>query len=414
MSAYTHDCPPDDCGPCGTLPPGFVRLRYFYGKRLGVIDFIDEQRYHAGKLRFHNQRLHGAGVLCGLAVGEFAPGELVLRVTKGAAIDECGREIVVGYDQCVDVGAWYAKWRTDHLADDPAWAPPLDADGRLPLCVALRFRECTSSPEPAPRDPCACDATGSDYGRVREEFELQLLVHDEAMTHAPPAIAPSHPDLDRALARAVGGADLTDRLRQLLGGACRDAEPGAWLVLTCFRVTLDASGEHVTGMGNYDAVATMLYSSALLEELVTRDLGATLEAGAWATGAPEVSGIRISATDTLELALTGPLVKPTAEAAAYEVRRLDAAGWAAPGASATAVYNPPAAGAPANITISVDAGFLATGKLYRLAVIQDPAEPIVDDQLRPLHPLRPSFHFQVITSGGGLAIGPAPYAAGTP
>ena len=35
MTAYTHDCPPNDCGPCGTLPPGFVRLRYFYGKRLG-------------------------------------------------------------------------------------------------------------------------------------------------------------------------------------------------------------------------------------------------------------------------------------------------------------------------------------------------------------------------------------------
>ena len=69
MSAYSSDCASiDPCGPCGTLPAGFVRLRYFFGKRMGVTDFVDEQRYHSGKLRFHNQRLHGAGVLCGLGV----------------------------------------------------------------------------------------------------------------------------------------------------------------------------------------------------------------------------------------------------------------------------------------------------------------------------------------------------------
>ena len=66
MSVYNTNCPPIDCGPCGTLPSGFVRLRYFYGKRLGVSDLLAEQRYHAGKMRFHNQRLHGTGVLCGL------------------------------------------------------------------------------------------------------------------------------------------------------------------------------------------------------------------------------------------------------------------------------------------------------------------------------------------------------------
>ena len=105
MSAY-HECPPfDPCGPCGTLPGGFVRLRFFYGKRMGVADFVDEQRYHAGKMRFHNQRLHGAGLLCGLAVARMSPTELFLRVGKGAAIDTCGREIVVGHDQCIDLDA---------------------------------------------------------------------------------------------------------------------------------------------------------------------------------------------------------------------------------------------------------------------------------------------------------------------
>ena len=54
--------------PCEPLPVGFVRLRYFFGKRLGVADFADEQQYHAAKQRFHNRRLHGSGVLCGLGL----------------------------------------------------------------------------------------------------------------------------------------------------------------------------------------------------------------------------------------------------------------------------------------------------------------------------------------------------------
>src|SRR5207237_10600557 len=97
MSSYTMDCPPfDPCGACGTLPSGFVRLRYFFGKRMGVADFLDEQRYHTGKMRFHNQRLHGAGVLCGPGVARQATTDLILRVGKAAASTASGREIVVG------------------------------------------------------------------------------------------------------------------------------------------------------------------------------------------------------------------------------------------------------------------------------------------------------------------------------
>ncbi len=412
MSAYTNDCPPDDCGPCGTLPPGFVRLRYFYGKRLGVIDFVDEQRYHTGKLRFHNQRLHGAGVLCGLGVSLFAPGELVLRVVKGAAIDECGREIVVGYDHCIDLASWYVKWRADQLADDPAWAPTLDGD-LLRVCVALRFRECTSSPEPAPRDPCACDATGSDYGRVREEFELKLLTLDDASGHLPPAISPAQPGLDLSLARAVSGGDLTDRLRALLVAGCSDAPTDGWLVLACFAAKLDAAREKVLSIEQLEAKATMLYSSALLEHMVVRDMSATLEAGAWAAGAPEIAGLKLTpgATDQLEIALTGPVVKPTAETAAYELRQLDpATGWSTPAGAVTAVYS----ATPPAITVGVATGFLVDKGLYRLTVIEDAEQPIVDASLRPLRPLRPSFHFAIVDVAGTLTLAPAPYAAGTP
>ncbi len=414
MSAYTNDCPPNDCGPCGTLPPGFVRLRYFYGKRLGVIDFVDEQRYHAGKLRFHNQRAHGAGVLCGLDVSLFAPGETVLRVTKGAALDECGREIVVGYDQCIDLDAWYGRWRAEQLADDPGWTPPLDGD-LLRLCTTLRFRECTSAPEPAPRDPCACDAAGTDYGRVREEFELRLMLQADAAVHVPPAIAPARPGLDLALGAAIGGTDLANRLRALLQADCAEVEPESWLVLACFSVRLDPDREHVLSIEDRQPAATMLYSTALLEQLVTSEMAATLEAGAWAAGGPEIIELRFTpgTSDRIDLALSAPVVEATALAATYQLRRLDpAAGWQAPSGAVAVTY----AASPPMISVSVDSGFFVDDGLYRLTVVETAAEPIVDDRLRPLRPLRPSYHFRIVEQGSppALVLVPAPYATEAP
>src|SRR4051812_3413897 len=100
---------------CCALPAEFVRVRYFFGQRLGVPELADEAAYHAGKQAFHNARAHGAGVLCGLRVERFTserfPRSGVLRVRRGAALDACGREIVVGVDQCVDASAWYLKNR---------------------------------------------------------------------------------------------------------------------------------------------------------------------------------------------------------------------------------------------------------------------------------------------------------------
>src|SRR5262245_34865543 len=110
---------------CGCLPRGCSRWRYFYGKHLNVADFMDEQRHHMAGMRFHNQRRHGSGVLCGLRISLLESGKTILRIVKGAALDRCGREIIVGYDQCIDVNGWY-----QHLAKcgtppqpDPAPCP---------------------------------------------------------------------------------------------------------------------------------------------------------------------------------------------------------------------------------------------------------------------------------------------------
>jgi hypothetical protein len=64
-----------------------------------------------GKHRFHNARLHGIGVLCGLRVDQYInqgsvnPGpSTVLRVTRGAALDSCGpeRQLSVGLRQAIE------------------------------------------------------------------------------------------------------------------------------------------------------------------------------------------------------------------------------------------------------------------------------------------------------------------------
>ena len=89
-------CPACDIGP-------FTRNHYFTGKLLVERDFTDEQRYYVEKLRHHNQRLHGWGVVCGLKVKQHenqACQNRFVCVTAGTAIDCCGREIIVRDETC--------------------------------------------------------------------------------------------------------------------------------------------------------------------------------------------------------------------------------------------------------------------------------------------------------------------------
>ena len=80
--------------------PQLARNNYFTGKLLVERDFTDEQRYLLGKLRRHNQRLHGWGAVCGLKVKPHptCPDRFVI-IEPGTAIDCCGREILVSREE---------------------------------------------------------------------------------------------------------------------------------------------------------------------------------------------------------------------------------------------------------------------------------------------------------------------------
>lgn len=176
--------------PCA-VPYEFVRLRYFFGQRLGVLELTDEQAYVVGKQRFHNQRLHGAGVLCGLRAERYVPSgaeaTTLLRVSAGAAVDGCGREIVVGWDTCVDVAAFVRANRSTN----PDLSDPSSPESRR-LWVAVCYRECPSDPSPAVSGPCDCEPTGCENGRIREGFELKLLTYSQ-LPAAPFPPLPSEP-----------------------------------------------------------------------------------------------------------------------------------------------------------------------------------------------------------------------------
>jgi hypothetical protein len=127
--------------------PQLARNHYFTGKLLVERDFTDEQRYFLGKLRRHNQRLHGWGTVCGLKVLEHpnpACQDRFVRIEPGTAIDCCGREILLLNEEYFDfrqavLNAWQAQ-------NGPA-SEPDDAEHTLQICV--NYRECAAEDVPA-------------------------------------------------------------------------------------------------------------------------------------------------------------------------------------------------------------------------------------------------------------------------
>lgn len=89
-------CPPDDDGVR-------ERVRYFFGRLLGVDDFNQEQEYLLAKARRHNRMLHGWGIVVGLDVSAIASEGTQVSVAPGYALDPCGNEISVDESVLIEV-----------------------------------------------------------------------------------------------------------------------------------------------------------------------------------------------------------------------------------------------------------------------------------------------------------------------
>jgi hypothetical protein len=398
-------CGRADHAGCFALPPEFARMRYFFGQRLGVVDLSDEQGYHVGKRRFHNLYAHGFGVLCGLSAerylqqgGSATDPTSVLRVHRGAALDGCGREILVGVDQCIDIDAWYQLHKDD--ASVKAWFDPTAPKDPI-LWIALRYRECPSDPTPAPRDPCGCDTQGCDYARVRESFELALLTEDRH-------VGCLHETFPKSadLAGALASDDPARAIAALAAVDCPESAYNGWLCLASLRLTFSGTPRRVVDLSAPDNTlgdrATLLSTAALQALLL--DLGfAASQSGAIGAG-PTLGELSFdgSGPDAGTLALEvklhddgsgpAPLAEGTFDPAVVQVHEFDDANgkWLA-AATATVSYQ----ASPPRIKVDFASGDIAAGR-FRLSILPPDETPIIDAAMRPLRPGRIARHFHLV------------------
>lgn len=97
------------------------RVRFFEGEFLHEADFIAEQEYHRGQQIRHNRLLHTPGIAEGLEVT--TQGQSI-SVSKGAAIDREGQQIVLLYDSSITIpgtitGNWLVVISLAPKASDP-------------------------------------------------------------------------------------------------------------------------------------------------------------------------------------------------------------------------------------------------------------------------------------------------------
>jgi DNA-binding beta-propeller fold protein YncE len=153
--------------------PQLARNNYFTGKLLVERDFTDEQRYLLGKLRRHNQRLHGWGAVCGLKVKPHptCPDRFVI-IEPGTAIDCCGREILVGREEYFDFEAQFlANWQKQN---GPNSQPDPKAPLKIQICIS--YKECGTEDIPALFDDCSCDATSCQPNRILDSYGFDVLI----------------------------------------------------------------------------------------------------------------------------------------------------------------------------------------------------------------------------------------------
>lgn len=396
---------------CLAAPAEFVRLRYFFGQRLGVIDLADAQSYLVGKQRFHNLRAHGAGVLCGLGAERymFPQGSsptrptTLLRVRRGAALDACGREIVVGWDQCIDVAAWYAQHPGVHIQPDGNATTV-----SLRLWVALCYRECPSDPAPAPRDPCGCDAGGCEYARIREGFELKLVTDEEAKL-----LAPGKADLlnDNIVAEEVLSGPIEDgvarMVARIVGASCPDPPVDPCLLLASVQATIDATRViDISGPDNTIPERPSLLSTSVLQQELIRLLVAANGAGlvgsgprfsavTFADGTADAGKLSIGIDSTNGELSRDPTLAP-AQVTVHVFRFLDDGSWSEAAPDSTAYFGAPSP----RLELTWSTGLVDSGR-YRALIESDRAQPPVDTMMRPLTPSSWARHFRLVKNVDG-------------
>jgi hypothetical protein len=164
---------PQPCAPCEIGP--FARNNFFTGKLLLERDFTDEQTYLIEKLRHHNRRLHGWGVVCGLRVKQHStPGcrDRFVCIEPGTALDCCGHEIIVRDEECFDLSSLPSFQALEQQSSEDS----NNGNETHTLQICLRYQECGTEPIPVLYDECGCDDTRCLPNRILESFTVDVKV----------------------------------------------------------------------------------------------------------------------------------------------------------------------------------------------------------------------------------------------
>jgi hypothetical protein len=291
---------PRACPECDIFQ--MARNHYFTGKLLVERDFTDEQRYTMGKLRRHNQRLHGEGVVCGLKVKQHpnpACQSQYVVIEPGFAIDCCGREILVSCEEYFD---FESKFLSDWQQQNGPNAKPDAKPHTIQICIS--YKECPTENVPALFDECSANAGVCQPNRILESYSFDVITDPPAST------------------TDGGGAELKWKFPVNIAGAVRVAKHDANGLL--YVLTSATSG----GVSNaalyvidstYTIVHTLTYpDNAGLDVAVSASGKFVYVALQPATGAPEISVYdKTNFTATLNQLTVGTATDATLRLALY-------------------------------------------------------------------------------------------------
>lgn len=220
--------------------PQLARNNYFTGKLLVERDFTDEQRYTMGKLRRHNQRLHGWGVACGFKVKEHpnpACQSQYVIVEPGTAIDCCGREILLSCEEYFDFEAKFLNyWQKQNGPN----SPPDKKAHTLQICVS--YKECATENVPAIFDDCSGGAGACQPNRILEGRGFDLIVDPASAIEDPQGVSLKW-DFTTNIANVqrVAEDDSSNRLYVLTSATSGSISTAALYVFDTTNYTLAAS-----------------------------------------------------------------------------------------------------------------------------------------------------------------------------
>jgi hypothetical protein len=143
----------------------FKRNNYFYGKVMDVHQFRMETEYFNAKRWTINKLVFGHGVLCGIDVFPGPDGKSI-ELSKGAAFDKWGREIIVPH-----------RSRPVPLPHDIVASAheACGRDERPCIHAVLCYRECLGDPMPIHTGDC-CNPDPCAPGTIRERYCLEFRV----------------------------------------------------------------------------------------------------------------------------------------------------------------------------------------------------------------------------------------------